>query len=39
MNKKEMIEKMAKDAGISQAAAGKALDSFMDGVKKHRCFA
>jgi DNA-binding protein HU-beta len=34
MNKKEMITKMAKDAGISQAVAGRALDSFMDGVKK-----
>ncbi|MGD9161973.1 MAG: HU family DNA-binding protein [Desulfobacteraceae bacterium] len=34
MNKKEMIEKMAKDAGISQAAANRALDSFIEGVNK-----
>lgn len=34
MTKAELIEKMAKDAGVSKAAAGKALDSFVDGVKK-----
>jgi len=34
MTKAELIEKMATDAGISKAAAGKALDSFIDGVKK-----
>jgi DNA-binding protein HU-beta len=34
MTKAELIEKMAKDAEISKAAAGNALDSFIDGVKK-----
>lgn len=34
MTKAELIGQMAKDAGISKAAAGKALDSFTDGVKK-----
>jgi len=34
MTKAELIEKMAKDAGISGAAAGKALNSFIDGVTK-----
>jgi DNA-binding protein HU-beta len=34
MTKAELVEKMATDADISKAAAGKALDSFMDGVKK-----
>jgi DNA-binding protein HU-beta len=34
MTKAELIEKMAKEAKISKAAAGKALDSFMDGVTK-----
>ena len=34
MNKSELIEKMAKDAKISKAAAGRALESFMDGVAK-----
>lgn len=34
MTKAEMIEKMAKDAKISKAAAGEALNSFMDGVTK-----
>jgi DNA-binding protein HU-beta len=32
MTKADLIEKMAKDAGISKAAAGKALDSMFDGV-------
>ncbi|MGA8241148.1 MAG: HU family DNA-binding protein, partial [Desulfobacterales bacterium] len=30
----ELIEKMAKEADISKVAAGKALDSFVDGVTK-----
>jgi DNA-binding protein HU-beta len=34
MTKAELIELMSKDAKISKAAAGKALDSFVDGVKQ-----
>jgi DNA-binding protein HU-beta len=34
MTKAELIDKMAKEAGISKVAAGVALDSFMDGVSK-----
>ena len=34
MNKAELIEKMAKDADISKAAAKTALESFFDGVTK-----
>jgi DNA-binding protein HU-beta len=34
MTKADLIDKMAKDADISKAAAGKALDSVIDGVKK-----
>ena len=34
MTKGEIIEKMAKDADISKAAADKALNSFIDGIKK-----
>ena len=34
MTKAELIEKMAKDAGISKAAASTALGSFMEGVTK-----
>jgi len=34
MTKAEIIDKMAKDANISKAAANKALDSFVDGIKK-----
>jgi DNA-binding protein HU-beta len=34
MTKAELVGKMAKDAGISKAAANKALGSFVDGVKK-----
>ncbi|MHB8880297.1 MAG: HU family DNA-binding protein [Thermodesulfovibrionales bacterium] len=34
MTKVELIEKMAKDADISKAAADKALNSFIDGIKK-----
>jgi DNA-binding protein HU-beta len=33
MTKAELIEKMAKDTGITKAAAGKAYDSFLDGLK------
>ena len=33
MTKAEMIEKIAKDAAISKAAAAKAYDSFLDGIK------
>ncbi len=32
MNKAELIEQMAKDAKLSKAAAGKALDSFLTNV-------
>ena len=34
MTKAEMIEKMAKDAGISKAGANKALNSLVDSIKK-----
>ena len=34
MTKVELVEKMAKDAGISKAAAGAALGSFIEGVTK-----
>ncbi len=34
MTKVELVEKMAKDAGITKAAAGKALASFIEGVTK-----
>jgi DNA-binding protein HU-beta len=34
MTKAELVEKMAKDAGISKAAANKALNSFIACVKK-----
>ena len=34
MTKAELIEKMAKDAKVTKAAAGRALESFMDGVTK-----
>ena len=34
MTKGELVEKIANDAGVSKAAAGKALDSFLDGVTK-----
>ena len=34
MTKAEMVEKMAKDAGISKVAAKAALESFIDGVTK-----
>jgi len=34
MNKGELIAAMAQDAGISKAAAGKSLDSFIGNVSK-----
>ena len=34
MTKAELVEKMAKDAGISKAAAGKTLESFTSNVTK-----
>ena len=34
MNKGDLIGLMAKDAAISKAAAGKALDAFLKGVTK-----
>jgi DNA-binding protein HU-beta len=34
MNKVELIEKMAKDAKVTKAAADKMINSFVDGVKK-----
>ena len=34
MTKTDLIDKIAKEAKVSKAAAGKALDSFVDGVKK-----
>jgi len=34
MTKAELVEQMAKDAGISKVAASAALNSFMDGVTK-----
>ncbi len=32
MTKADLVDKMAKDAGIPKVAAAKALDSFMEGV-------
>lgn len=34
MTKEELVEKMAKDADISKASAGKALSSMIDGIIK-----
>ena len=34
MNKTELVEKMAKDAKVTKASAGRALESFIDGVTK-----
>ena len=34
MTKAELIAKMAKDSGITKAAAGNALNSFTDGITK-----
>lgn len=33
MTKADLIEKMAKDAGITKVAAKTALESFLDGIK------
>ena len=33
MNKSQLVDAMAKDAGISKAAAKKALESFLDSVE------
>ena len=33
MNKAELIEKLAKDAKLPKAAAGRALDAFLEAVK------
>jgi len=34
MTKADLIEKMAKDADVSKAVAGRVLDSFIDGIEK-----
>ena len=34
MTKADLIEKMAKDAGVSKSAASSALQSFLEGVTK-----
>ena len=34
MTKAELVEKMAKDAKVTKVAAGRALESFLDGVTK-----
>ena len=34
MTKAELVEKMAKDSGISKATAGKAMTSIIDGIVK-----
>ena len=34
MNKAELVTKVAKEAGISQTAAGKAVDSAIDGIAR-----
>jgi DNA-binding protein HU-beta len=34
MTKADLVEKMATDAGVSKAAAAKALDSLIDGIVK-----
>lgn len=34
MTKAELIEKMAKDAGVAKSVAGKSLESFIEGVTK-----
>ena len=34
MTKAELVEKMAKDAKVTKAAASRALESFLDGVTK-----
>jgi DNA-binding protein HU-beta len=34
MTKSDLVDKMSQDAGITKAAAGAALNSFMDGIGK-----
>lgn len=34
MNKAEMVEKVAKDAGLTKASAAAAVESIIDGIKK-----
>ncbi|MDH3285266.1 MAG: HU family DNA-binding protein [Acidobacteriota bacterium] len=34
MNKAELIDKIADDAGITKAAAGRAIDSMIEGVSR-----
>jgi len=34
MTKAELIEKVAKDAGLSKASTGKVLDTVIDGISK-----
>ncbi len=34
MTKAELIEKIAKDAGVAKSVAGKSLESFIEGVTK-----
>ena len=34
MTKAELIEKMAKESDITKTAAGKAYDSFLEGIKR-----
>ena len=34
MTKAELIEKMAKDANLTKAATGRALESFINGISK-----
>jgi DNA-binding protein HU-beta len=33
VNKRDLVEKMATDAGLTKTQAGRALNSFMDGVQ------
>ncbi len=39
MNKTELIEHIAKQADISKAAASRALEAIIGGVKTHGCLA
>jgi len=34
MNKRDLVEKIAGDAHLTKAQAGKALDAFLDGVRE-----
>ncbi len=34
MNKRDLVEKIAMDAGLTKIQASKALEAFMDGVQK-----